>query len=486
MATYNFELNCRPSQRGTYVVLFRITENKKHKRIKTSVELQSPNDWNPKKQEVRKSDPNFKVLNQTLKRIREQAEEAVQTLEEEGKGITSQNVAATMQAGKKVFSFITFAEGFAQKTLEAGDYRTYTKYITFLNKLKFFINNISPESISSIPRNGKGLQEYIDKLRKDLLFNEITLSFLNKFKTYLQRIPNAKNNELTLHQNTINKQFDNFKSLYNKGLVELREDGLFLRENPFKDFECSTIESSKEKLTMEEIKALTSLELPENSLLWHTRNCFLFAFYCGGMRAGDLIQLRGNNIIDDNGIWRVRYRMDKTSTPKSIKLIPSAKAIIEKYINLNQRNSNYIFPLLDNEAPYAKATTWEEKEQLPYEIKTRLLQTVNGKNSLLNKYLNKLAAMAGIEKKISMHIARHSFANIAREEEANVYDISNDLGHSNIDITKGYLAKFDTRSEDETIDKIFESESINEDLLLKQLRAISPEKLKELLAKRDE
>lgn len=64
--------------------------------------------------------------------------------------------------------------------------------------------------------------------------------------------------------------------------------------------------------------------------------------------------------------------------------------------------------------------------------------------------------------------------------------LSNVLGHSNIDITKGYLAKFDTRSEDETIDKIFESESINEDLLLKQLRAISPEKLKELLAKRDE
>lgn len=87
---------------------------------------------------------------------------------------------------------------------------------------------------------------------------------------------------------------------------------------------------------------------------------------------------------------------------------------------------------------------------------------------------------------ILFHIARHSFANIAREKEANVYDISNVLGHSNIDITKGYLAKFDTRSEDETIDKIFESESINEDLLLKQLRAISPEKLKELLAKRDE
>lgn len=486
MATYNFELNCRPSQRGTYAILFRITENKKHKRIKTSVELQSPNDWNSKKQEVRKSNPNFKILNQTLKKIREQAEEATQSLEEEGKGITSQNVAATMQAGKKVFSFIAFAEEFAQKTLKAGDYRTYTKYITFLNKLRFFINNVTPESIPSTPHSGKELQEYIKGLRNDLLFNEITLSFLNKFKAYLQRIPNAKNKELTLHQNTISKQFDNFKSLYNKGLIELREDGLFLKENPFKDFECSTIESNKEKLTMEEIKALKSLELPIGSLLWHARNCFLFAFYCGGMRAGDLIQLRGNNIINDNGIWRVRYRMDKTSTPKSVKLIPDAKAIIEEYINLNQRNSDYIFPLLDNEASYAKATTWEEKEQLPYEVKTRLLQTVNGKNSLLNKYLNKLAAMASIDKKISMHIARHSFANIAREKEANVYDISNVLGHSNIDITKGYLAKFDTRSEDETIDKIFEPESINEELFLKQLRTLSPEKLKELLERKYE
>lgn len=173
--------------------------------------------------------------------------------------------------------------------------------------------------------------------------------------------------------------------------------------------------------------------------------------------------------------------MDKTSTPKSIKLVPAAKAIIEKYINLNHRNSNYIFPLLNNEAPYAKATTWEEKKQLPYEIKTRLLQTVNGKNSLLNKYLKKLTAMAGIEKKISMHIARHSFANIASEKDANVYHISNVLGHSDIDITKEYLAEFNAREADETIDKMFESESINEELLLQQLQTLNPEKLKELL-----
>lgn len=70
MATYNFELNSKPTQKGTYVVLFRITENKKHKRIKTTIELKSPKHWNPKAQEVRKSEPNFKVMNQALKKMK--------------------------------------------------------------------------------------------------------------------------------------------------------------------------------------------------------------------------------------------------------------------------------------------------------------------------------------------------------------------------------------------------------------------------------
>ena len=97
--------------------------------------MDSPKHWNPKAQEVRKSEPNFKVYNDTLKRMKDDASKAEQELEANKKGITSQSVATTMKAGKKVFSFIAFAEDFASRTLEAGDYRTYTKYITFLNKL---------------------------------------------------------------------------------------------------------------------------------------------------------------------------------------------------------------------------------------------------------------------------------------------------------------------------------------------------------------
>lgn len=128
-------------------------------------------------------------MNQALKKMKDEALKAEALLEERGKGITSQSVANTIKAGKRVFSFIEFAETFAARTLEAGDYRTYTKYITFLNKLKFFINGIKPEEVPSIPQNGKKLKEFMESKRKDLLFNEITLAFLNRFKAYLKKSP---------------------------------------------------------------------------------------------------------------------------------------------------------------------------------------------------------------------------------------------------------------------------------------------------------
>lgn len=485
MATYRFELNDKPSRNGKYAVFLRVTVNGKRKKLKTPVEVNRRSDWNPTPKGdnwIRPSEPNSKVWNQTLSKTIKKAKETYEELASNGI-VTSEKVISRINAESNAFSFIAYAEEYAKSVYESGEYRTYTKYITLLNKLKFFINGIKPENILTIPRNGKELETYLGKLKTDLLFNEITLSFLNKFKAFLKRIPNTKNPELTLHQNTISKQFDNFKSLYNKGRIELREKGLSIKDSPFDDFECETIDTNKEKLTWEEIELLKKLELKENSLIWHSRNCFLLAFYCAGMRAGDLIQLRGTNILYEHGEWRISYRMDKTTTAKDILLLPEALEIISQYIDLQSRTSDYILPLLDNEANYAKAITWEDKERLPHEVKKHLLQQVNSKNSLLNKYLNKMAAMAGITKKVSMHIARHSFANIARQKKANVYDISKALGHSSLKITESYLSKFDTTSQDATMKQVFETNSTNEDALIKQLQHLDTETLKRLFKK---
>ena len=48
--TFNFELNNKPNKEGKYIVMLRITQNRKLKRIKTCVELNRKSDWNRKRQ----------------------------------------------------------------------------------------------------------------------------------------------------------------------------------------------------------------------------------------------------------------------------------------------------------------------------------------------------------------------------------------------------------------------------------------------------
>ena len=201
MATFRFELNNKPTRNNKYAVLLCVSANGIRKRIKTNIEVSRKSDWNPTPKGdhwIRTSEPLHKKLNLELTDIINKAKDTYKELGKKGQA-SSNNVVSTMDKSEcQIFSFIQFAENFAQRTIEAGDYRTYTKYITFLNKLKFFINGVKPENIPSLPKRGKEFEDYLGKMKKDLLFSDITLSFLNRFKSYLKKIPNAKNPELTL------------------------------------------------------------------------------------------------------------------------------------------------------------------------------------------------------------------------------------------------------------------------------------------------
>ena len=482
--TFNFELNKRPTKKGRYNIFIRITENRVHRKIKTSIELSSINHWQKSRQRISSAEPLSEKWNSILDEEMERLKSKYRDLRKIGLGHSKYLVDKAKQEDM-LFSFIDFAQKYADETMETGNINTAKKYLTFINKLKLYVNSVSARRIVSLSScNNEEYKKFISSLKKDLLFNEITLSFLNNFKKYLQKFPTINKTGQTLHPNTISKQLDIFKSLYTKGRIELKEFGLKLEDNPFDNFSYETVETNKEKLTLDEIEKINSLELEENSLLWHTRNCFMLSFYCAGIRAGDIIQLRGTNIIFTNGNWRISYRMTKTERIKEILLIDEALDIVKKYIDLQNRTTNYIFPLLDNNAVYAKAVSWEDRIRLSADIKKVLAMAVSSKNSILNKYLRKIAIMSGIDKKLSMHIARHSFANIARQKKANVYDISKVLGHSSLSITEGYLSKFDVESQDATIRQVFESKPpvVSKNVkLLDDLKRLTPEERKQII-----
>jgi site-specific recombinase XerD len=256
---------------------------------------------------------------------------------------------------------------------------------------------------------------------KELQFKDVNLKLLNDYEAYM--VSNG------LKTNTIHNNFKILRAIY----YAAQKEGIVpVDKNPFLIFKLK-IDSQikKDKLTAEEIVAIENLSLPENSLIWHVRHCFLFSFYCAGIRVSDLLQLKWQNISVAD---RVEYKMDKTGGYKSIALLPKAKAILNLYKRENQKPTDFIFPLINTEANLNKPTI--------------LHAQLSAKTTIVNKYLKKIAELANIDKVLSSHIARHSFSDIARKRGASLYDISKLLGHSSIKITESYLASLDTESQD--------------------------------------
>ena len=464
--SFGFELNSRPTRNKTYSVMLRITQDRKHKRIKTLVELNKKTDFNPKAKPlkwVRTSVPNFQKLNDILDSELQKAKAIHEDLSKSGLATAdrvktklavseTQNVTEENNA-----SFLKYARERTEQLYQAGSIRSYKKFNGFCNKLEGFLTD----------KKGN---------IKDLTFQEITPSFLTKFEYYLRSLKNERQPEKVLHPNTIQITFSIFKTILNRAI---RIDGLMKPEkNPFMAYSFTGVKTTREKLNEAEISLIQGLSLPEGSLIWHCRNYFLFSFYCAGIRAGDLIQLRWNNITSDG---RLIYEMGKNHKTKDIKLVSRARDILSKYHREDARATDYIFPLLNNEAEYAKATNQAEKDTMPSALKEKLINAVSSKNALINKELAKLAKLAGIEKKISFHISRHSFAKIAKDRKMDNGSLQKLLAHSSIKQTEVYMGAFDNAVTDEALESVFEEKNNPKTELLALLGKMNPEEIQAIL-----
>ena len=257
-------------------------------------------------------------------------------------------------------------------------------------------------------------------------FGRLTLQFLRDYRAYL--VATLGNSESTVATN-----FRAIKSIVNRGIKE----GLLARDdNPFIHFPVTNPKSSKAKLSIAEIEAIIALDLEEDSPIWHTRNYFLFSFFCAGIRFRDVCLLKNENIRDG----RLQYSMSKTGTPKNIILVPAAQKIVDAYFVSGQRHDGLLFPLLKG-----------------YDISDadKLYRSVGSRNSTTNKLLKEIAKEAKITPEVSFHMSRHSWADYARREGWDVYKISKALGHKDLGATEIYLRGFDTESIDEEMGKLF-------------------------------
>jgi integrase len=217
------------------------------------------------------------------------------------------------------------------------------------------------------------------------------------------------------------------RAIFNKGVRDGRIPRL--AESPFAGVYTGVATTRKLALTHGELALLSAFDptataetetnSPQRRLpdgLRRSLAMFLFCYHARGMCFADMAFLKKSDYRSNT----IRYRRQKTGQTIEIRVLPAMRRIID-WFALQTAGSKYLFPII---ADPLKAP------RLQYESGLRLQ----------NQRLKRIADIAGIDSKFSTHVARHSWATVAKNAGLPLAVISEGLGHANQKTTEIYLA----------------------------------------------
>ncbi|MBS2209934.1 site-specific integrase [Carboxylicivirga mesophila] len=242
----------------------------------------------------------------------------------------------------------------------------------------------------------KRVQLYIKSLkRNDYPISKVNYKFLNGFDVYLKA-------NYPIIQNTVWNYHKHLRRVLNLG-VSLEH----ISVNPYNRFKVKLEPTHREFITLKELGMIEKKKLNVVRLS-AIRDAFVFACYTG-LSYADISKLSEKHLrVDDNDKEWIIINRSKNNNRCMIPLFPNAKAIIEKYKD---------FP-----------------ESM---LKGRLLPILS--NQRMNAYLKELADICGIDKDLSMHVARHTFAtSVTLSNGVPIETVSKILGHTSLKTTQIY------------------------------------------------
>ncbi len=253
----------------------------------------------------------------------------------------------------------------------------------------------------------------------DIDIEKIDHAFITEYEFYLCTERKCANN-------TAVKYIKNFHKIINICLA----NG-WLTKDPFANYKAKVKEVIREFLTEQEIQSLMEKEFVSERLEL-VRDIFVFSCFTG-LAYIDVKQLSKDNIVlgIDGDKW-INKNRQKTDTNSKIPLLPTAQYILDKYAN---------HPVCVNE--------------------DKLLPIFS--NQKMNAYLKEIATVCGINKELTFHIARHTFATtVTLSNGVPIETVSKMLGHTNLKTTQHYAKILDKKiSEDMQVLKQKFSKTIN-------------------------
>jgi integrase len=393
-------LRKKSNREGLYPLAIRITKNRQstYQYIGHYIELE---DWDEKNIRVKKSNSNADNLNSLLSLKLSEANKALITLQSEKKDASANQIKKAIYSSGNTSTFFEMA----QEHLD--DLESSEK-----------LNRLSTD---------KAWVSFIVKFNKtkQLSFQEIDERFLKKLMLNLKI-------KHSLSETSIMNILVLIRLLFNRAI----KHKIVSRElYPFgtDKIRIRFPETSKVGLNIIEIKRIENLT-NLTPIETHSRNVWLYSFNFAGMRVSDVLRTKWSDIYDD----RLHYRMHKNSKLLSLKIPAKILQILDYYKNDKRSDDDFVFPEL-------KLADHKSAKDVYNKRKTATKK--------FNTHLKSISKKAKINKKITMHIARHSFGNIAGDA-IHPLMLQKLYRHSDLKTTLNYQANFIHKEADDALDSV--------------------------------
>ena len=255
-------------------------------------------------------------------------------------------------------------------------------------------------------RRYETMKRYLGELIKqkygvdDLPLSDFTGEVIRAYEVYLKT-------EKDLCQNTLIRYMKALKKITNRCLAND-----WIQKNPFVGIKFREDPTDPEFLTLEEVDRIYNCN-PGSKRLEVIRDMFLMSAFTG-LAFTDVSQLTEEHIVIDNdGNKWIRKPRQKTKQMSNIPLLDIPLAIIEKYQGDKKAAKKGVL--------------------LPIPC-----------NQVMNRYLKEIATICKINKHLTMHTARHTYATLCLSQGVSLKNVSSMLGHASVKMTERYARVLDS------------------------------------------
>ncbi len=309
------------------------------------------------------------------------------------KSFTADTIVHEFQNQNSEITLFNYMNNIITRLWSQGQYRTSETYAVTLNSFRKFRDGV------------------------DIYFDDLDTNILLAYEYHLK----AK----LLSQNTISFYMKRLRAVYNKAI----DDGFAENKNLFKRVFTSTEKTIKRAISVKYIRRLKELDLSYSYSKSFARDMFLFSFYTRGMSFVDIAYLQKKDLKGKV----LTYRRKKTGQLLSIKWEQCMQEIVNKYSSIFK--SPYLLSIIDNS-------------------KGDIRKQYHNVQSKINRNLKEIGMELNLSIPLTMYVARHSWASIARSEGIPISVISEGMGHDSENTTQIYLASLETKVIDNANKKI--------------------------------